>query len=107
MSDIGKPERETQRRVIALFRDELGYRFDYPQKYDVSRGWRPVLSASALSASVLLVLLVLVLSPSVLSPSPSVLVLSVLAAMAGSANLSSSRLSRRKKTLVFPTERLS
>jgi hypothetical protein len=94
MNDIGKPERETQRRVIALFRDELGYRFDYPQKYDVSRGWRPVLSASALSASVL-VLLVLVLSPS------------VLAAMAGSANLSSSRLSRRKKTLVFPTERLS
>jgi hypothetical protein len=102
MSDIGKPERETQRRVIALFRDELGYRFDYPQKYDVSRGWRPVLSASALSASALLVLVLLVL---VLSP--SVLVLSVLAAMAGSANLSSSRLSRRKKTLVFPTERLS
>ena len=27
MNDIGKPERETQRRVIALFRDELGYRF--------------------------------------------------------------------------------
>ncbi len=27
MSDIGKPERETQRRVIALFRDELRYRF--------------------------------------------------------------------------------
>ena len=27
MSHIGKPERETQRRVIALFRDELGYRF--------------------------------------------------------------------------------
>jgi len=26
-SDIGKPERETQRRVIELFRDELGYRF--------------------------------------------------------------------------------
>jgi len=25
--DVGKPERETQRRVIALFRDELGYRF--------------------------------------------------------------------------------
>ncbi len=27
MSDIGKPERETQRRVIALFQDELGYRY--------------------------------------------------------------------------------
>lgn len=27
MSDIGKPERETQRRVIGLFRDELGFRF--------------------------------------------------------------------------------
>jgi type I restriction enzyme R subunit len=27
MNDVGKPERETQRRVIALFRDELGYRF--------------------------------------------------------------------------------
>ena len=25
--DIGKPERETQRRVIALLSDELGYRF--------------------------------------------------------------------------------
>jgi Type I site-specific restriction-modification system, R (restriction) subunit and related helicases len=25
MSDIGKPERATQKRVIALFRDELGY----------------------------------------------------------------------------------
>lgn len=27
MSDIGKPERATQSRVIDLFRDELGYRF--------------------------------------------------------------------------------
>lgn len=27
MSDIGKPERATQTRVIDLFRDELGYRF--------------------------------------------------------------------------------
>jgi len=27
MSNIGKPERETQNRVIALFRDELGYRY--------------------------------------------------------------------------------
>src|SRR3984893_6709674 len=27
MSNIGKPERATQNRVIALFRDELGYRY--------------------------------------------------------------------------------
>ena len=27
MSDVGKPERATQNRVIALFRDELGYRY--------------------------------------------------------------------------------
>ena len=27
MNDIGQPERATQHRVIALFRDELGYRF--------------------------------------------------------------------------------
>lgn len=27
MSDLGKPERVTQKRVIDLFRDELGYRF--------------------------------------------------------------------------------
>ena len=27
MSVVGKPERETQKRVIALFRDELGYRY--------------------------------------------------------------------------------
>jgi type I restriction enzyme R subunit len=27
MSDVGKSERVTQRRVIALFRDELGYWF--------------------------------------------------------------------------------
>jgi hypothetical protein len=27
MSNIGKPERATQNRVIALFREELGYRY--------------------------------------------------------------------------------
>jgi type I restriction enzyme, R subunit len=27
MSGVGKPERETQKRLIALFRDELGYRY--------------------------------------------------------------------------------
>jgi type I restriction enzyme R subunit len=27
MNGIGKPERVTQNRIIALFRDELGYRY--------------------------------------------------------------------------------
>ena len=27
MSTIGKPERETQNRVVALFRDQLGYNY--------------------------------------------------------------------------------
>ena len=27
MNGIGKPERETQNRLIALLRDELGFRF--------------------------------------------------------------------------------
>jgi len=27
MSTVGQPERATQTRVIALFRDELGYRY--------------------------------------------------------------------------------
>ena len=27
MSNVGQPERATQNRVIALFRDELGYRY--------------------------------------------------------------------------------
>jgi hypothetical protein len=27
MSNIGQPERETQKRVVALFRDELGYKY--------------------------------------------------------------------------------
>jgi len=27
MSDIGKSERVTQNRVVALFHDELGYRY--------------------------------------------------------------------------------
>lgn len=27
MSDLGQPERATQNRIVALFRDELGYRY--------------------------------------------------------------------------------
>ena len=27
MSDVGKPERETQNRIVRLYRDELGYRY--------------------------------------------------------------------------------
>jgi type I restriction enzyme R subunit len=38
MSDIGKPERETQNRVIALFRDDLHYRYlgDWTDRSDNS-----------------------------------------------------------------------
>ena len=40
MSKIGKPERETQNRLIALFRDELNYRFlgdrsDFPKNSNI------------------------------------------------------------------------
>ena len=43
MSKIGKPERETQNRVIALFRDELGYRYlgdwtDRPENSNIEGG---------------------------------------------------------------------
>ena len=42
MSSIGKPERETQNRVIALFRDELDYplsrRLDRPTGQQQHRG---------------------------------------------------------------------
>jgi type I restriction enzyme R subunit len=43
MSDIGKPERITQHRVIALFRDELGYRYlgdwtDRPDNSNIEEG---------------------------------------------------------------------
>jgi len=27
LSNVGKPERHTQNRIIALFRDDLGYRY--------------------------------------------------------------------------------
>ena len=38
MSTVGQPERATQNRVIALFRDELGYRYlgDWTDRADNS-----------------------------------------------------------------------
>jgi type I restriction enzyme R subunit len=47
MSNIGKPERATQRRVIALFRDELGYRYlgDWSDRDDNSNIEDRLLSA--------------------------------------------------------------
>ncbi len=44
MSTIGKPERETQNRVIALFRDELAYRYlgdwsDRPDNSNIEEGF--------------------------------------------------------------------
>ncbi|MDP2141760.1 MAG: HsdR family type I site-specific deoxyribonuclease [Gammaproteobacteria bacterium] len=47
MSNIGQPERATQRRVIALFRDELGYRFlgDYSDRADNSNIEEKLLTA--------------------------------------------------------------
>ena len=46
MSTIGKPERETQNRVIGLFRDELHYRYigDWTERPDNSNIEEKVLS---------------------------------------------------------------
>ena len=46
MNGIGKPERVTQNRVIALFRDELGYRYlgDWTERPDNSNIEEKVLS---------------------------------------------------------------
>ena len=43
MSVVGQPERATQNRVIALFRDELGYRYlgdwtDRPDNSNIEEG---------------------------------------------------------------------
>jgi hypothetical protein len=48
MSNIGQPERETQNRVIALFRDELGYRYldDWTARPDNSNIEDTLLTAS-------------------------------------------------------------
>ena len=47
MSTIGQPERETQNRVIALFRNELGYRYlgDWTDRPDNSNIEETLLSA--------------------------------------------------------------
>ena len=47
MSDIGKPERSTQERVIRLFRDELRYRYlgDWTDRDDNSNIEEDMLSA--------------------------------------------------------------
>ncbi len=46
MSDVNRPERETQKRVIALFRNELGYRYLGDRTdFDNSNIWEEHLSA--------------------------------------------------------------
>jgi type I restriction enzyme R subunit len=47
MSTIGQPERDTQNRLIAGFRDELGYRYlgDWPDRPDNSNIEEILLSA--------------------------------------------------------------
>lgn len=47
MSDVGKPERVTQNRIIALFRDELGYRYldDWTDRDDNSNIEEELLTA--------------------------------------------------------------
>ncbi len=47
MSTIGRPERATQNRLIALFRDELGYRYlgDWTDRPDNSNIEESLLAA--------------------------------------------------------------
>jgi type I restriction enzyme R subunit len=47
MSDVGKPERATQNRIVALFRDELGYRYlgDWTDRDDNSNIEEELLTA--------------------------------------------------------------
>ena len=47
MSTVGQPERATQDRVVALFRDELGYRYvgDWTDRDGNSNTDEPLLSA--------------------------------------------------------------
>ena len=52
IAQIGKSERETQNRVIALFRDELGYRYlgDRSDRADNSNIEEELLSAYLMTA---------------------------------------------------------
>lgn len=47
MNNIGKPERDTQNRVIALFRDELHYRYlgDFHERENNSNIEESILTA--------------------------------------------------------------
>lgn len=58
MNGIGKPERETQNRIIALFHDELGYRYlgdwsDRANNSNIEEGLSWILPSSELKCPIL------------------------------------------------------